>query len=696
VLAAGTPPPAPPTCPVFQHMGHLSLDGATCALRSEVTASLLPTGSSSYTLEAEIKTTSSSNMGIISWGNFGTEKSCNALRTNLPDPAQPIAEHKTCKFKKWLGEHTTAQSCQAAVLADAGCSDEYFAYASSNLRGDNSCGCITPGEDCAKPENHDDQYTVGVYKIKEHKVGLVNSWSEADIEKTSSVNLADGSWHHVMATFDGTTRKLFVDNVEIGEDNPTGLVVTKTDNFCVGSSNNGEFFEGEMRSIKVWDAAHTKRNTLGCTQAPTGAPTQAPTAAPTVIANELKAIESASLTAPMQIKQYNEVINDGQCKVNGQWGHTGVDFGALDVAGCRAAIMQESNCNKKMFIVNEGTIDVQQKQAGKICTQAYPSPADFCNGEADCFIKGKAVCDADPACKGVMFAAVWAGGKMVQYCTDEALSSNKDWISVLKTTGCYCFSDLNADQSACTEFPDTGFKTYSTPLVDGDSLVVPNGNGNEGDGRADFDVLANSQMHQHHQGKRCVEGSASPADFCNGESDCFTKGNAVCEADPACKGVMFAAVWAGGKMVQYCTDGALSSNNDWISAVKDATVTVEAEIRTAGAHDDSFHVWFDEDTANKYAWHAGINTDFTWVTVSQTFQLSPGKHVLHFGNREDGAELRNVRLSGGATFWYVPPATAAPTAAPTGAPSVTPTAAPTGAPSATPTAAPTEAPTADL
>ena len=79
-----------------------------------------------------------------------------------------------------------------------------------------------------------------------------------------------------------------------------------------------------------------------------------------------------------------QLINNGQCKVNGPWAHTGVNFGALDAAGCLAAISQESSCNQKMFIVNAGS-------------------------------------------------------------------------------GCYCFSDLNADESSCSEFASTGYKTYTVP-----------------------------------------------------------------------------------------------------------------------------------------------------------------------------------------------------------------------------------------
>jgi len=145
-----------------------------------VDASALPTNMSPYTLEAEVKTTASTNQGIISWGNFGTANRVNAFRT----------------------------------------------------QGGSS---------------------------------LVNYWWANDLTKsTGGVNLADGAWHHVMAAFDGTTRSLHVDSSEIGSDTPTtSLAVTKTDNFCVGSSNNGEYFKGQIRNIKVWDVFHTQRPT-GC------------------------------------------------------------------------------------------------------------------------------------------------------------------------------------------------------------------------------------------------------------------------------------------------------------------------------------------------------------------------------------------------------------------------------------------------
>lgn len=154
---------------VFEHVAEISLNGATCALRDEVDSSKLPTGMTPYLIEAEIKTMSSANQGIVSWGDFGRSNKVNAFRTDASGTA------------------------------------------------------------------------------------LLNYWWSDDLKAdTQEVNLIDGEWHHVMAKFDGVTRKVIVDGTEMGSDTPTGLAVTRTDNFCVGSSNNGEFFTGKMRNIRVF------------------------------------------------------------------------------------------------------------------------------------------------------------------------------------------------------------------------------------------------------------------------------------------------------------------------------------------------------------------------------------------------------------------------------------------------------------
>ena len=84
----------------------------------------------------------------------------------------------------------------------------------------------------------------------------------------------------------------------------------------------------------------------------------------------------------------------------------------------------------------------------------------------------------------------------------------------------------------------------------GDHIIVPNGNGNEGPGRLNNETTS-------------VPGMLMVASRCRAD---FT-----------------------------------------VTANTATTVTIEAEIKTSetGA-DDSYYVWFD-DTSDKYSWHAGVS-----------------------------------------------------------------------------------------
>ena len=48
-----------------------------------------------------------------------------------------------------------------------------------------------------------------------------------------------------------------------------------------------------------------------------------------------------------------EVASAMQCKLEGEWAHTGVEFGG-DLASCYATIMAHSDCNHNMFIHSGG------------------------------------------------------------------------------------------------------------------------------------------------------------------------------------------------------------------------------------------------------------------------------------------------------------------------------------------------------
>ncbi|MDZ7617665.1 MAG: LamG domain-containing protein, partial [Patescibacteria group bacterium] len=65
--------------------GALRLDGSGDYLWHDPATSVpsgIPTGNSSYTLAAFVRTSSAANQGIIGWGNFGSSGQVNALRTH--------------------------------------------------------------------------------------------------------------------------------------------------------------------------------------------------------------------------------------------------------------------------------------------------------------------------------------------------------------------------------------------------------------------------------------------------------------------------------------------------------------------------------------------------------------------------------------------------------------------------------------
>ena len=88
---------------------------------------------------------------------------------------------------------------------------------------------------------------------------LYNYWWSNDL----GVNVGNisGRWHHVAATFDGTTRRLFLDGVQVGADTPTGHNVPNANNLRIGSTCpvpcGGELFPGSIDETRIYNTALT-------------------------------------------------------------------------------------------------------------------------------------------------------------------------------------------------------------------------------------------------------------------------------------------------------------------------------------------------------------------------------------------------------------------------------------------------------
>jgi hypothetical protein len=86
---------------------------------------------------------------------------------------------------------------------------------------------------------------------------LHNYWWANDLTVTVP-NMLDGKWHHVAATYDGTTRKIYFDGVLMGQDNPTGLNITAPSIIQVGKTCCSEYWNGGLRDVRIWNLARTQ------------------------------------------------------------------------------------------------------------------------------------------------------------------------------------------------------------------------------------------------------------------------------------------------------------------------------------------------------------------------------------------------------------------------------------------------------
>ena len=112
--------------------------------------------------------------------------------------------------------------------------------------------------------------------------GILHYWWVNDLTITgetvaeTDVRFADGGWVHLAVTWDGTTRRLYLNGQPIAQDTPnTPDVAAET--FTLGVTNKVEFFHGLIDDVRIYNTAlaHDEIATLtGAAQHPSSEPAQ--------------------------------------------------------------------------------------------------------------------------------------------------------------------------------------------------------------------------------------------------------------------------------------------------------------------------------------------------------------------------------------------------------------------------------------
>lgn len=110
--------------------------------------------------------------------------------------------------------------------------------------------CVSLGTTGAKT-----QLAIGI-AVTSGKLSV--SWYGADITYNTA-NLADGTWHFVVSTWDGTTRLTYLDNTALASDTPSAanLNITYGKMRFGSATDNSERLNGSVDEIGIWTRALT-------------------------------------------------------------------------------------------------------------------------------------------------------------------------------------------------------------------------------------------------------------------------------------------------------------------------------------------------------------------------------------------------------------------------------------------------------
>jgi hypothetical protein len=136
--------------------------------------------------------------------------------------------------------------------------------------------------------------------------GFRHYWWGNDLD--SNVSLSTGTWYHVASTFDGTTRKLYLNGELLVSDSPGGGHNVTAERFAIGRTCDwcNEFFDGVLDDVAIYNVALSASSiatlantspttTTTTTTTPTTTTTTTPTTT-TTVAPVLEIVVNAPVT----------------------------------------------------------------------------------------------------------------------------------------------------------------------------------------------------------------------------------------------------------------------------------------------------------------------------------------------------------------------------------------------------------------
>jgi hypothetical protein len=94
-----------------------------------------------------------------------------------------------------------------------------------------------------------------VTALRLYSGGFIHYWWGNDLVVATS--LSTNTWYHVVARFNGTNREIWLNNVKIGNDTPSGHNVPNANNLRIASSNGAEYFNGKLSNVEIYNRAVT-------------------------------------------------------------------------------------------------------------------------------------------------------------------------------------------------------------------------------------------------------------------------------------------------------------------------------------------------------------------------------------------------------------------------------------------------------